>query len=641
MADVEVAVVGAGVVGCATALELRRRGASVALLEAEPAPGLAASGTNSGILHTGFDSTPGELETELILRSAEIRDPVLDGLGVPVLRCGAVLRPSDAEGRATVARLAERAERNGVYARVDEDGSLEVPGEAVTDPVAYTARRSLPRPCGCGAELRTRCARGRRSGEIGGRPRARERRRRAATRRVVVNCAGLHADEVARAGRRRLVRDLSAQGRVPGVRPPARATARRRSCCPSRRSGRRACWCFRRSTARWWRGRPRWTRRTRATGRCAPQARRRDPPARAARCTRRSRARSRSPPTPGLRPAGRGVNYLIGHVRGMRPARERGGDPVHRPHAPRSGSPSTLSVVVAASASTLGELERRRSSRPARSPPTVPWWRRTRASTERRMSRPLLLGIDEGTSAVKAVLYDADLTAAGARPGGRSRSTIRSPGGSSRTREDVLVAVVDAVAEVLRDASTARWSPAASTTRASRCSPGRPRAASRSRRSSTWQDKRSQEVLDRLEAEGRADEVRERSGLPLDPYFSAGKLDVAARARRGRGRRARRRDAAARHGRLVALRRARGGLRHRSLHGVAHAAAVPGAPDWDPSCSSRSACPRDALPAIRDSAGDLGTLRHPDGRVELPLRAQLSWTSRPRWPGAGCVSRAA
>ena len=42
MTDADVAVVGAGVVGCATALALSRRGASVALLEAEPEPGLAA-----------------------------------------------------------------------------------------------------------------------------------------------------------------------------------------------------------------------------------------------------------------------------------------------------------------------------------------------------------------------------------------------------------------------------------------------------------------------------------------------------------------------------------------------------------------------------------------------------------------------
>ena len=80
----DIAVIGAGVVGSATALELARRGASVALLEAEPEPGLQASGTNSGILHTGFDSIPGELETELILRAAEFRDPVLEALGVPM-----------------------------------------------------------------------------------------------------------------------------------------------------------------------------------------------------------------------------------------------------------------------------------------------------------------------------------------------------------------------------------------------------------------------------------------------------------------------------------------------------------------------------------------------------------------------------
>src|SRR5215211_6295820 len=103
--DTEIAVVGAGVVGAATALELARREAAVVVLEAAPEPGLEASGTNSGILHTGFDSPPGELETELILRAAELRDPVLEALGVPVLRCGAVLRPSAAGEEETVADL--------------------------------------------------------------------------------------------------------------------------------------------------------------------------------------------------------------------------------------------------------------------------------------------------------------------------------------------------------------------------------------------------------------------------------------------------------------------------------------------------------------------------------------------------------
>jgi len=62
-------VIGAGVVGCAVSLALARRGVEVLLLEAEPEPALAASGTNSGLLHTGFDSTPGGLMHEKTRRA--------------------------------------------------------------------------------------------------------------------------------------------------------------------------------------------------------------------------------------------------------------------------------------------------------------------------------------------------------------------------------------------------------------------------------------------------------------------------------------------------------------------------------------------------------------------------------------------
>jgi len=137
MAD-RVAVIGAGVVGSAVALALARRGADVIVLEAEEEPGLAASGTNSGILHTGFDSVPGELETELMLRAGELREPVLEALGLPVLRCGAEMRAGDPAQRSAVAGLADNAVRNGIPARLTDDGVLEVPGEAVTDPVRFT-----------------------------------------------------------------------------------------------------------------------------------------------------------------------------------------------------------------------------------------------------------------------------------------------------------------------------------------------------------------------------------------------------------------------------------------------------------------------------------------------------------------------
>jgi glycerol-3-phosphate dehydrogenase len=190
----EVAVIGAGVVGCATALALARRGVAVAVLEAEAEPGLAASGTNSGILHTGFDSAPGELETELILRSAALRDPVIAALGVPVLRCGAVMAVDD-HGRRD--QILATARANGVAIEAVGDRLLEVEGEAVTDPVAYTlALASAARRHGAELLMGFRVAAIDRATD---RLILRSDGGRGAVRcRVAVNCAGLWADAVAR-----------------------------------------------------------------------------------------------------------------------------------------------------------------------------------------------------------------------------------------------------------------------------------------------------------------------------------------------------------------------------------------------------------------------------------------------------------
>jgi glycerol-3-phosphate dehydrogenase len=187
--DFEVAVVGAGVVGCAVALGLARRGVAVALLEAHAEPALSASGTNSGILHTGFDSVPGELETELILRAAALREPVLDGLGIPVLNCGAVMRGDPDR----VKRVADGAHRNGVAVQMPDEGTLEVPGETVTDPVAYT-RALAAESERQGAELQLEFELA--AVEPGMRLCAEDGR--ALRARVLVNCAGLFADAVAR-----------------------------------------------------------------------------------------------------------------------------------------------------------------------------------------------------------------------------------------------------------------------------------------------------------------------------------------------------------------------------------------------------------------------------------------------------------
>jgi len=191
----DVVVVGGGVVGVAAALALARRGAAVVLLEAEPGLALQATGTNSGVLHTGFDSTPGELETELILRAAELRDAVLDRLGVPVLRCGAVVVPRDAVERAVTDDLERRARANRVHVVRHSDGALEVPGESVTDPVALTLALAGA-VIAAGAEVRVNAAVRalRRDGEHLVAEVADGTQVRA---RAVINAAGLRADEVA------------------------------------------------------------------------------------------------------------------------------------------------------------------------------------------------------------------------------------------------------------------------------------------------------------------------------------------------------------------------------------------------------------------------------------------------------------
>jgi glycerol-3-phosphate dehydrogenase len=211
--DSQVAVIGGGVVGCAVAHALARRGVQAMLLEAEMGLALGASGANSGILHTGFDSTPGELETRLILRSAALRGELLDELGVTVWRCGARLAPGDEEERAAVSQLAENARNNDVEVQLDDDGSLTVPGESVSDPVAFVHALAGAAQAGgttivLGAYVSaiaaaTDVGRGRAGG--GGRAEAGsgglvvtletgERLRV----RAAVNCAGLYADELAR-----------------------------------------------------------------------------------------------------------------------------------------------------------------------------------------------------------------------------------------------------------------------------------------------------------------------------------------------------------------------------------------------------------------------------------------------------------
>lgn len=233
------------------------------------------------------------------------------------------------------------------------------------------------------------------------------------------------------------------------------------------------------------------------------------------------------------------------------------------------------------------------------------------------MSSELLLGIDEGTTAVKVALFDLELqVVAEAR---RPVAVLHPrPGWVEQDPEAILEAVIDAVAEVLGQADGRRVRAVGLDHQ------GESVLAwdSRSGRALTpvvvWQDKRQQELLAGIDPEAVA-----HSGLPLDPYFSAGKLawllanDGAVQQAREQG--------ALRMGTVDAFLLDRLGGRFAvdlSTASRTQLLAV-GGRDWDPELLSVFGLDRELLPDIGPSFGDLGELHHECWPAPLALGAQL------------------
>jgi len=149
----------------------------------------------------------------------------------------------------------------------------------------------------------------------------------------------------------------------------------------------------------------------------------------------------------------------------------------------------------------------------------------------------------------------------------------------------------------------------------------------------TWQDKRSQEVLDRLEAAGSGEEVRARSGMPLDPYFSAGKLAWLLEHDTGVQRALE--TGTLRMGTVDSFLCDRLGAGFATDPSTASRTQL-GAPGWDATLLELFGVPADVLPAIAETAGELGVLHHASWRYELPLRARCV-DQQAALAGAGCV----
>src|SRR5512134_3138936 len=87
----DVAIIGAGAVGCAIARELSRYELRVALLDANPDVGMGTSKASTAIWHTGFDAKPGSLEANLMHRSYQLMEAYMPEAGIPFERIGGLL----------------------------------------------------------------------------------------------------------------------------------------------------------------------------------------------------------------------------------------------------------------------------------------------------------------------------------------------------------------------------------------------------------------------------------------------------------------------------------------------------------------------------------------------------------------------
>lgn len=214
MPNMRIVIIGAGIVGLATALELQSRypEAALTILEKEPDVALHQTGHNSGVIHSGIYYRPGSFKARLCVSGAVAMIRFCEKYGIPIGKCGKVIVATDAAELPRLSDLMTRGIANGITGlRIiskEELRELEphaaglqaihVPTTAITDfgQVAATFAELIRSGGGeicCGrtviaireaaSELRISTTRGDYPADYG------------------INCAGLHSDRIARMAR--------------------------------------------------------------------------------------------------------------------------------------------------------------------------------------------------------------------------------------------------------------------------------------------------------------------------------------------------------------------------------------------------------------------------------------------------------
>ncbi len=112
---VDVAVVGGGIVGVATAMAvLARARVSLAVVEKEPRLAAHQTGNNSGVIHSGLYYRPGSLKARNCTAGREALLRFCSEHGIPAERCGKVVVATRAEQVPVLEELRRRGEANGL-----------------------------------------------------------------------------------------------------------------------------------------------------------------------------------------------------------------------------------------------------------------------------------------------------------------------------------------------------------------------------------------------------------------------------------------------------------------------------------------------------------------------------------------------
>jgi glycerol kinase len=236
------------------------------------------------------------------------------------------------------------------------------------------------------------------------------------------------------------------------------------------------------------------------------------------------------------------------------------------------------------------------------------------------MAPSYVLAIDQGTTGTKVLILDRRL-AVRARVGQEFRQIFPKPGWVEHDLEEIWASTIATVQRALREAGLRGGDIAAIGITNQRETTGlwERRSGRPLHHASVWQDRRTTDACARLQAEGREGRVREKTGLVLDPYFSATKIRWLLDHVKGAEEKAR--DGGVAFGTIDSF------LAWRLTGGEVHVTDVSNASrtllmdlrtrEWDRELLDLFGVPRSVLPEIRPSSQVYGTTRGvkvlPDG----------------------------